>query len=119
MTRTLEWGGHDIEMRIYFSPRFLMVATDTTLTVDGRRVARKGGVGISETARGSFSHDGREVRCELEVRGNRSVFTMIPYVLRFDGQPVSEGRLRLEGLGAAVMVWLSATGLLVLAALAA
>ena len=118
MTRTIEWEGHKLDMRIFFTPRLLMLATATTLSVDGRLVARKCGWGITETAVGSFSHKGREVRSELQVRGNRSVFTRIPYVLRVDGLPVSEGRLRLESLGAAATVWLTATALLVLAVLA-
>jgi hypothetical protein len=118
MTKTLEWEGHNIEMRIFFSPRFLMIATDTTLAVDGKRVARKGGLGITETATGWFDHKGREIRSELQVRGNRSVFTKIPYVLRLNGLPVSAGKLKLEGLAAAIMVWLTVAGLLVLLALA-
>ncbi len=59
MTRTLEWEGHKIEMRIFFTPRLLMLATETTLTVDGRLVARKGGWGITERAAGWFSHKGK------------------------------------------------------------
>ncbi|UCG44110.1 MAG: hypothetical protein JSU73_05740 [candidate division WOR-3 bacterium] len=117
MTRTLEWEGRKIEMRIYFTPRLLMFATDTTLCVDGRRVARKGGFGITETAVGSFRHKGKEIQAELQVRGNRSVFTRIPYVLRFDGSPVSEGRLRLERVPIAAAVWLSLAGLFILLAL--
>jgi len=35
MTTTMEWEGHSIEMRIFFSPRLLMLAADTTLTVAG------------------------------------------------------------------------------------
>ena len=118
MTRTLEWEGHKIEMRIYFTPRLLMLATDTTLAVDGRLVARKGGWGITETAAGWFHHKGREVKSELQVRGNRSVFTKVPYVLRLNGLPVSSGKLRLERLAPALMVWLSIVGLLVLLAFA-
>lgn len=118
MTKTLEWEGHRIEMRIFFSPRFLMAATDTTLSVDGRLVARKGGLGLAETAAGSFNHRGKEVRSELQVHGSPSVFTRIPYVLRFDGVTVSEGKLKLGGLAVAIVVWLFAAGLLVLLALA-
>jgi hypothetical protein len=117
MTKTLEWEGHRIEMRIFFSPRFLMVATDTTLSVDGRLVARKGGLGLTETAAGSFNHKGKEIRSELQVCGSRSAFTRIPYVLRLDGLPVSEGKLKLEGLAVATTVWLVTAGLLVLLAL--
>jgi len=116
MTRTLEWEGRKIEMRIFFTPRLLMLATDTTLTVDGMLVARKGGWGITETAAGWFSHKGREIKSELQVRGGRRVFTRIPYVLRLNGLPVSGGKLKLGGLAAAIMVWLSLTGLLVLLA---
>ena len=64
MTTTLEWEGHKIELRIFFTPRLVMVATDATVTVDGRRVARKGGLGLSETAVGSSNHNGREIRTE-------------------------------------------------------
>jgi hypothetical protein len=117
LTRTMEWEGRKVEMRIYFTPRLLMFATDTTLSIDGRRVARKGGFGITETAVGTFSHDGRQIKAELQVRGSPSVFTRIPYVLRFDGSPVSEGKLKLERLPVAVAVWLSLAGLLVLLAL--
>jgi hypothetical protein len=95
-----------------------MIATDATVTVDGHRVARKGGLGLSETAVGGFSHNGREIRTELQVGGRLGVFTRIPYVLRFDGTIVSEGRLELGGIAAAVAVWLSVAGLLVLLALA-
>jgi hypothetical protein len=59
MTATMEWEVHRLELRIYFTPRLLMFAADTVLYVDGRRVARKGGFGITETAIGSFSHKGR------------------------------------------------------------
>ena len=113
----MEWEGHKIELRIFFTPRLAMVATDATVTVDGRLVARKGGLGLSETAVGSFNHCGREIRAELRVGGRLGVLTRIPYVLRFNGLPVSEGKLKLGGLAAAVMVWLSVVGLLVLLAL--
>jgi hypothetical protein len=119
MTRTLEWEGHKIGLRIFFTPRLAMVATDATVTVDGRRVARKGGLGLSETAVGSFNHNGREIRTELQVGGRLGVFTRIPYVLRFDGAPVSEGELKLERVAAAAAVWLAVAGLLVLLALTA
>jgi hypothetical protein len=112
--RTFEWKGHELEMRIYFTPRLLMFATDTALYVDARRVARKGGFGVTETAVGSFVHEGREVRSELQVRGGLSVFTKIPYVVRLDGVTVSEGRLKLEGIAEAVSVWLCAAGLLLI-----
>ncbi len=105
MTQTFEWKGHELEMGIAFSPRFLMFATDTTLWVDRRLVARKGGLGITETATGTFRHEGREVRAELEVCGGLSVFTQIPYVLRLDGALVSTGRLKLGRLPAAAVVW--------------
>jgi hypothetical protein len=118
VTNTIEWEGHKIEMRIFFTPRLLMLATDTTLTVDGLLVARKGGLGITETAAGWFSHKGREIKSELQVRGGRRVFTRVPYVLRLNGLPVNSGKLKLGGLAAAIMVWLSVTGLLVLLALA-
>jgi hypothetical protein len=118
LTRTLEWEGHSIEMRVFFSPRLLMIATDTTLSIDGRLVARKGGLGFTETAAAWFDHRGRDVWSELQVRGSPSVFTKIPYVLRFNGLPVSTGKLKLEGLAPAVVVWLTAAGLLILLALA-
>ena len=118
MTRTLEWEGHKIEMRIFFTPRLLMLATETTLTVDGRLVARKGGWGITERAAGWFSHKGREIKSELQVRGGRRVFTRIPYVLRLNGLPVNSGKLRLERLAPAIIVWLTVAGLLVLLAFA-
>ena len=105
-------------MRIFFSPRLLMIATDTTLSVDGRRVARKGGLGLTETATGWFNHRGMEIRSELQVRGSRHAFTRIPYVLRLNGLPVSSGKLKLGGLATAIAVWLSVAGLLVLLALA-
>jgi hypothetical protein len=117
MIKTLEWEGRRIEMRIFFTPRLLMLATDTTLTVDGLLVARKGGWGITETAAGWFSHKGREIKSELQVRGSRRVFTRIPYVLRLNGLPVNAGKLKIERLAPAIMVWLSVAGLLVLLAL--
>jgi hypothetical protein len=116
MTSTMDWQGRELKLRICFSPRFLMFATDTTLTVDGRLVARKGGLGITETAKGSFSHNGKRIWSELQVRGNPLVFTRIPYELRFNGLQVSKGRLRLERLGAAAIVWLTLAGLLLLGA---
>ncbi|MEO0078576.1 MAG: hypothetical protein ABIK86_06230 [candidate division WOR-3 bacterium] len=105
MRQVLEWGGHEVEMEIAFSPRFLMFATDTSLWVDRKLVARKGGLGVCETAVGYFEHGGRKVRAELKVCGGLSVFTQIPYVLRFDEQVVKQGKLKLGRLGAAVWVW--------------
>jgi hypothetical protein len=118
MTTTIGWEGRNIELRIYFTPRLAMLATDATVTVDGWRVARKGGWGLSETAVGSFNHNGREIRTELRVGGRLGVFTRIPYVLRLDGSPISEGTLDLERVAPAAAVWLSVAGLLVLLALA-
>jgi hypothetical protein len=112
------WQGRELELRIFFTPKLLMLATDTTLRVDGRLVAHKCGWGITETAKGSFSHNGRRIWSELQVRGNPSVFTKIPYELRLDGEPVSQGRLRLERLPWAALVWFSIAGLLTLLALA-
>jgi hypothetical protein len=114
MIKTLEWEGRKIELRIFFTPRLAMIATDATVAVDGRRVARKGGLGLSETAVGSFNHNGRQIRTELQVGGRLGVFTRIPYVLCFDGAPVSEGELQLEQVAAAATVWLCVAGLLVL-----
>jgi len=105
-------------MRIYFTPRLLMLATDTVLVVDGRRVARKGGFGLTETARGHFFHQGRQVKAELQVHGDLTVFTRIPYRLRLNGVTVSQGRLQLERLVPALAVWLTTAGLLALLAFA-
>lgn len=113
---TLDWHGHRLELRIAFSPRFLMFATDTMLYVDGRRIARKGGLGITETAAGRFLHDGRQIRAELQVCGGPRVLTAIPYFLRLDGRTVGAGRLRLERLAPAIAVWLALAGLLILLA---
>jgi hypothetical protein len=116
MATTLHWEGREVELRIFFTPRLAMVATDATVAVDGKRVARKGGVALAETATGSFSHQGREVRTELTVGGKLGVFTRIPYTLKFDGAEVSAGTLRLEGVAPAVLSWLMVLGLLALLA---
>lgn len=109
---TVYWEGRKLELQIFFSWRFLMFATDTVLSVDGQEVARKGGIGVSETAIGYFHHQGSTVRAELQVKGGIKVFTMIPYTLRLDGTEVSSGQLRLERLPAAIAFWSILAGLL-------
>ena len=102
MAMTVEWQGHKIDFTSSISPKYLMLAGESALKVDNREVGRTGGFHFRERTGGNFLHENKPVAIELELRGG---FSKINYTLRVAGEPVSRGKLNLQGAGWACLLW--------------
>ncbi len=102
MAKTIEWQNHKIEINPFISPKYLMFAGETLLKVDGKEVARTGGFHFSEMACGTFNHDGESLPVELQIKGG---FLSINYLLKIADNEVAKGRINLQGLGWACLLW--------------
>jgi hypothetical protein len=104
MSTKVTWNGSHIEMWAQISGRYMYLAAETSLSVDGRVVGTTGGFNFTESASGSFTgRDGAEHAVELQVSAGLFTLTHASYVLRVDGIVVSQGSLALERLGLAFL----------------
>lgn len=111
MANTIEWIGRQIGMRCFISPRYLFLATETELSVDGTVVARTGGFSFTESCIATVQNQGKQSKMELEIRSG--LFTMFnaDYVLRVDGSPISSGKISIERIAAGCLVWMAIVAL--------
>lgn len=104
MATTLEWEGHRIELRCFLSPRYVFMAGESVVLVDGKPAGRAGGFRFAESAAGTFEHDGNPTRIEFEVRNGFFTSARADYVLRIGGKPVSQGKVAIGRTGAGCLV---------------
>lgn len=102
MAKTIQWQGHGIEIDAFISPKYLMLAGETLLKVDGKETFRTGGFHFSEMASGTFYHNGNPLPIELQLQGG---FLSINYLLKIADNEVSQGRLHLDRIGWACFFW--------------
>ncbi|TVR04658.1 MAG: hypothetical protein EA398_01490 [Deltaproteobacteria bacterium] len=99
------WQGNHIELVTDLAPRFLYLATETHVLVNGKRIAWSGGFAMEEWAHGAFHGVDREphvISVRMRTRG-ASVRTLDAMVW-IDGTPVDRlvvgiGNLREGAVG--------------------
>lgn len=102
MAKTIQWQSHQIEINPFISPKYLLLAGETLLRVDGKEVARTGGFRFSEKGSGTFYHDGNPLPIELQLKGG---FLYVNYLLKIADNEVAKGKVKLQGLGWACLLW--------------
>jgi len=95
MSTLINWEGHQIEIVCRLSGKYLLLATENIVKVDGSEVARSGGFSFTDLAIGSFQHNNDRVQIELST--GAAAFTT-KYVLRVNGIIISQGRLGIENI---------------------
>ena len=123
MSAIISWEGHNIEVTVQPSARYLFLAGEFAVKVDGHVVARKGGLshrgglrlGYTQSLRGSFPHDTEKAQLELVTR-QRSPLSM-EFVLRINDVDIGQGRVGIERVGFGVLAWLIAVWVVVLGGL--
>ena len=115
MATTVTWQGSNLELQAHISGSYLFLASETSLTVDSRRVARSGGFRFTESASGRFTgRDGLEHAIELQTMAGPFTLTLVPYVVRVDGIVISQGSLVLEGIALAFVAYGLVIGLVII-----
>lgn len=106
MGTDIQWNGRTIALASWVSPRYFWLATENTVAVDGALVGTSGGFRFTNLATGRFADpQGTSHSIELETRSNIfSVFAM-NYTLRVDGAVVSEGKLPIKNVAAAILTY--------------
>jgi len=97
MPFTFDWNGNSVGVVSRFAGKYLFLATETTVRVNGRPVASSGGFTRGETAVGQFEDkDGEEH--QIDVQSSVGVFALITadYLARVDGRVVAQGKGSIE-----------------------
>lgn len=109
MAAEILWEGHRIQIETRLAGRYVWLATETRVLVDGQEAARSGGFGLTEHASGQFRHGDRMVPLELEIRPGWFSWYDEKYKIRIAGQVVSQGEQNITRSGASYLL----SGLLV------
>ena len=96
MSTIFQWEGHRILVHTQPAPKYLWLATETIVSVDGVEVGRSGGFGFSETLGGRFSHNDHASELVLEMKTDLVTLVSIPYTLFVDKEVISQGRLEID-----------------------
>lgn len=97
---SLFWEDHQIDFQCYYLPKYLWLAAETIVFVDGQEVARSGGFHLKESATGTFKHNETACTLELQLRSDFLAFRSVRYVLLINNQKVSEDRVYIQNWSA-------------------
>jgi hypothetical protein len=96
MSTTFQWEGHNIHIHTQPAPKYLWLATETVVKVDGEEIGHSGGFGFTETLTGTFPHKDHSSELVLEMKVDLITLVSIPYKLEIDGEIISQGRLEIN-----------------------
>ena len=113
-----DWHGSAISVESRISGRFLFLATEDRLVVDGKPVAETGGFRFTHEESGEFvGADGSTHEIHYRIGGAVWV-TRIPFTVSIDGVEVYKGAVRPTGMLGLILVVIGAgAGALVFALL--
>jgi len=77
-------------------PRYLWLATETVVKIDGGEIGRSGGFRFTEKLIGKFPHNNGLSELALEMKVDLITLVSIPYTLEIDGNIISQGRLKIN-----------------------
>jgi hypothetical protein len=96
MSTKFQWQGHNIQINTRPSPKYLWLATETVVKVDGEEIGHSGGFGFTETLIGTFPDNDHSSELALEMKVDLITLASIPYKLVVDGEIISQGRLEID-----------------------
>lgn len=90
------WQGHKIEILVYLSPKYLFLAAENSVKVDGKEVVRFGGFSLNYHVVGTFDCQGETTQIEVNTKAG----LFLPnYFVKIDKQVVMQGYLGMETIG--------------------
>ncbi len=95
---SFEWNGSTIAVEARMGPKYLFIATEERLTVDGTTVARTGGFKFRDQASGEFVDANGESR-GIHYRTGGFFLLKLPFTVSIDGVEVFKGKVRPKGAG--------------------
>lgn len=95
MSPEFQWEGHTIVVDSRPVLKYLWMATETVVTVDGAEIGRSGGFGLHEKTVGTFSDPQGTHKLLLEHGSDLMTVVTFPYKLQIDGKVISQGRMRM------------------------
>lgn len=96
MITELEWEGHKIQINSQPMIKYLYIATETTVWVDGVEIVRVGGFRFTDKLSGKFLNNGQPSELVLEIKADLITFVSVPYKLQIDRAIISQGRLKIN-----------------------
>jgi hypothetical protein len=90
------WEGHSIQIDTRPALKYLWMATETVVNVDGVEIGRIGGFRFTEKMSGEFIHNNNPCQLVLDIKVDLITLVSVPYQLSVDGGIISRGRLRIE-----------------------
>jgi hypothetical protein len=94
----LRWGNHPITITAKAVRRYLWLATETIVMVDGESVIRTGGFNSVERGSATFRNYDQICTVESEVKASLHSMRWVSYTLKVNGAILGEGLLPIEGL---------------------
>ena len=91
-----QWEGHNISINSQPALKYLWLATETVVKVDGVEIGRSGGFRITEKIIAKFPHNSNPSELVLEMKADLITLVSIPYKLEIDGSIISQGRLKIN-----------------------
>ena len=96
MSTEVQWEGHNISIRSQPEIKYLWLATETVVMVDDVEIGRSGGFRFNENFVEKFPHNNSFSELALEIKVDLITLVSVPYILKIDGDVISQGRLRID-----------------------
>jgi len=90
------WQGNKIEISVHLSPKYLFLATENLVKVNGKKVAELGGFSLKNHVVTTFDH--QEKTTQIEIQTKAGLF-LPNYLIKINDQVVMEGYLGFETTG--------------------
>jgi hypothetical protein len=94
MATDIVWEGHRIHLESRYAGKYALLATETTISVDGKLMARSGGFGSTEKSICQFLHKDTTAILITEIKC--TPFSFAKYKLSINGEEISQGDLNIE-----------------------
>lgn len=96
MGTEFQWKGHNILIQSQPSLKYLWLATETVVKVDGVEIGHSGGFGLNEKIIGNFLNNNHSSELIFEMKTDLFTLVSIPYKLQINRRIISQGRLKIN-----------------------
>ena len=96
MSTECQWAGHHILIRSEPAVKYLWLATETVVMVDGFEIGRSGGFRFTEKLVEKFPHNNSLSELALEMKSNLITLMSVLYKLEIEGNVISQGKLKID-----------------------
>ncbi len=96
MSTEVQWEGHNISIRSQPAIKYLWLAAETVVMIDGVEIARSGGFRFNEKLVEKFPHNNSSSELALEIKVDLITLVSVPYKLEIDDNVISQGRLKID-----------------------